>query len=397
MTGAGAAVADKVLIVARKGLADGEIGALVLTALTRGAPEIDFTFAEEPQFLLSMTATPFPKVHRYSLAILRRATLYSFDTWRLDFFRRFAVAGRRDAIAAQADRIGARIILVVMNSAENIFIAEQLLAIGRDVRPIVFDVPEQVVRHLRLSRRMLGELESCFSAVLGQSRAAAAASARLKRDYEARYHLPVEVIRHGIDVREMPRHRPLAPDVLRIVFAGSLYAVEEWNAFVSALEAASFRLADRRVELTFIGRFPREGRAPEPVRLLGRRSFEETLDILSTMDIAYLPYWLKPEFEAVAGTSFPGKMSAYAAAGLAVFHHGPTYAEATEFLTHYPFGLTCSTYEPAEIMNRLGSLVELAAGGDCHRARLAAIREELSNEPMGRSVRRLLSQHEPQR
>lgn len=102
------------------------------------------------------------------------------------------------------------------------------------------------------------------------------------------------------------------------------------------------------------------------------------MSILSTMDIGYLPYWFDKEHEIVAATSFPGKMSAYAAAGLAVFHHAPSYTEPTAFLEQYPFGCSCASLDAREIEAALASLVELAATEGCHHARAEALEDELS-------------------
>lgn len=178
---------------------------------------------------------------------------------------------------------------------------------------------------------------------------------------------------------------------VRIIFAGSLYSKEEWNSLVDALESAGWRAGGRDVELHFMGRFPLSGaRRPERVQLLGHRPFAEAMAIMAGMDIGYLPYWFDPAHEVPARTSFPGKMSAYAAAGLTVFHHAPDYTEATAFLGQYPFGVACPSLEPDVVLSSLDEAIRLSADEASRLAREQAVARELSRDAMAERARRFL-------
>jgi hypothetical protein len=140
-----------------------------------------------------------------------------------------------------------------------------------------------------------------------------------------------------------------------------------------------------------MGRFPlSDARRPEQAVMLGEKPFGEALEIMSSMDIGYLPYWFDQRHEIAARTSFPGKLSAYAAAGLAVFHHAPPYTEATAFLDRYRFGLACPSLEPAHVIGTLNRLVELACTDGCRAARQAAVSDELSRKAMAERFRHFL-------
>lgn len=112
---------------------------------------------------------------------------------------------------------------------------------------------------------------------------------------------------------------------------------------------------------------------------------------MASMDIGYLPYWFDKRHEIVARTSFPGKLSAYAAAGLAVFHHAPSYTEATGFLRNFPFGLSCDSLEAGAVMDALTRLVALLNTDACRRVRQAAVCDELSQQAMASRFQRFLA------
>ncbi len=175
---------------------------------------------------------------------------------------------------------------------------------------------------------------------------------------------------------------------VNIVFAGSLYAKSEWNEFVAALESVNWKLEGRTINLTFVGRFPASGAMkPARVKYCGELPFDETLKVLERMDIGYLPYWFSAEHQLVASTSFPGKLSAYAAAGLAIYHHAPAYSDAAGFLSENRFGVVCSSMERDRILADLTALISLAQSDECQSARRAAFETELSQRAMRQRFR----------
>lgn len=367
------------------------IGALFLNDLLASQPDIAFTIHSEPSFLMGAAEATGPAIARLLQAASTR--LPGFHSARLRAFRSFALDGRVAAIAAAADTAKAECLWVTASSPEMIWIAEQLAASGRDLRVTVWDAPEYFSRNLNLDTRLHDTLMQSFGTLLKQVRSVSVIGHTMQADYQARYGVKSEIIRHGIhaDMAVVGR-APSADGPVRIIFAGSLYSKGEWNAFVAALEGGGWQVAGRPVLLYFIGRFPLTGvQKPEPLILLGERPFDEALRIMSTMDIGYLPYWFDQRHEFVARTSFPGKLSAYAAAGLAVFHHAPPYTEATGFLGDYPFGLACPSLQSNDIVPALARLLELTGAGEGRAARVTAVREELSREAMAARFQRFLA------
>jgi len=376
----------KIFLATPTQFASNGIGALFLRDLIASQPDIGFIVHEEPPFLMGGGS---------AMRALRAAStrLPVFHSARLRWFRSRLLEKRVMAVAAAADAARADCIWVTASSPEMIWIADLLAAGGRDVRATVWDAPEYLSGNLRLDAALQDTLVDSFGSLLRRARAISVIGRTMQKDYLERYGVRSEIIRHGIDADPaMVGRKPRTGGPVRIVFAGSLYSKAEWNSFVGALDAADWQVAGRPVLLHFMGRFPlSDARKPKQLVLLGEKPFDEALKVMASMDIGYLPYWFDKRHEIVARTSFPGKLSAYAAAGLAVFHHAPPYTEATGFLRNYPFGLACPSLGSDDIVQALTQLVELAGTDKCCQARQAAVRDELSREAAAARFRRFLA------
>ena len=366
------------------------IGALFLRDLVASQADTNFAFHQEPSFLTGGRAISSPSLVRFLWAGSSRLPL--FHSAKLRWFRSWQLETRTAAVTAAADAAQAESIWTTASSPEMIWIAERLAASGRDVRVTVWDAPEYLSGNLRLDAALCDILMESFASLLQRARAVSVIGQAMQDDYRQRYGIRSEIIRHGIDADlTMVGRKPNSKGPVRVIFAGSLYSKKEWNSFVEALEAANWQVAGRPVVLHFMGRFPlSDARKPAQVVMLGEKPFGEALRIMSSMDIGYLPYWFDKSHETVARTSFPGKLSAYAAAGLAVFHHAPSYTEATAFLQEYEFGLACPSLKPDDVIGTLNRLVELAAMEECRAARMKAVHNELSREAMAGRFRRFL-------
>jgi hypothetical protein len=223
----------------------------------------------------------------------------------------------------------------------------------------VWDAPEYFITNGRLDPWARRRILSIFDHVASHAQTISVASDGMKALYEGRYGTRGVTMAHGIDRRHW-RQRPASPaaeDRLVIAFAGSLYAKQEWNALVGAIEGSGGTIAGRRVSIRFVGRFPRLGaRTATFVEKAGPHSFDESMEQLSQADVAYLPYWFDPRRALIAQTSFPGKMSAYVAAGVPVLYHGPRDSSPTLFLQQYPVGVGCHSLRHREIISALEKL-----------------------------------------
>lgn len=384
-------VERRVLLLTSTSLELPGVGSLFLRDQIEGLPEIVFTTHVEPAFLIGGRSGPTLR-RIVQLARAAAGRMSWFTGLRLRWFRSAVLRKRVEAVAAAARQARIQCIWATASSPEIIWIAEELAALGFDLRVTVWDAPEYFSANLHLDRRLHDLLMQGFSRLLRAANAVSVMGHAMQTRFLEQYGVDSEVLRHGIDLTAPADGRaPLPGEAIRIAFAGSLYSKREWNSFVAALDAVDWRVNDHAVSLHFIGRFPLSGvRRPKRAHFLGEKPFAETIQTLSTMHVGYLPYWFDKEHELVARTSFPGKLSAYAAAGVAVFHHAPSYTEATEFLRRFRFGVACASLDPKEIIASLRQLLDLAATETCREARAQAFRQELSRAAMATRARKLL-------
>ena len=150
-------------------------------------------------------------------------------------------------------------------------------------------------------------------------------------------------------------------------------------------------IAGRKIQLEFVGVFPlRDALRPKALVIHPPMSQQDVLAFMAHADIGYLPYWLDPAKAFVARTSFPGKLTAYSAAGLAIFNNGPDCSSVTEFLVRYPYGVACNSLKSEAILNKLDTLIQAIGTQHMELARVAAMEQELSDAAMMRGFRALV-------
>lgn len=381
-------IGEKIFLLTSVSPDDGGIGGLFIKSIRDGAEDLEMCWNTEPPFLLGEALARFG-----FLGALMRSALVRLPLWqnmRLILFDLFFLRRRVNKIEKIINSYGGENILVTASSPELIGLGNELVKRGHEVLVMIWDQPEYIARNLRVGRWVTKRIMRNFNDLMRGCRAAAVISENMQKNYSRTYGLRCEVIRHGIAPRRRSDRTPCR-DVIRIVFAGSLYSKVEWNAFVAALESVDWKLANRYIELTFIGRFPLAG-AVRPDRVTYHPQVENAaaLEMMGSMDIGYLPYWFDSAHADVVSTSFPGKVTAYAASGLVIFHHAPEYSSVRSFLSRFPFGVVCSSYDPEVICKDLLILFHSIDEDETHQARDSAIRECLSDSAMIDAFRRLL-------
>ncbi len=224
----------------------------------------------------------------------------------------------------------------------------------------VWDPPEWWLRENMVDGWSQQRVLSTFAEVIRDSRACAAASWAMADDYCKLYQCNALPVIAGLDARlaKEPKESLNDSDTLIIGCAGQIYALAEWDSLIATLDAVKWRIEGRRVIVRVLG--PGNyfwSRTPRHVEFLGMREQAETIDILSTCDICYCPYWLNPVFEKEARHSFPSKLTSYLASGRPVLFHGPEYASPARFLKKHDAGLILSGSYKSEILNALERLV----------------------------------------
>jgi hypothetical protein len=203
-----------------------------------------------------------------------------------------------------------------------------------------------------------------FDATLKASTACATASWAMARHYEERYGIPALAIIASLDpaIAHQPAPALRGGGELAIGMAGQIYAMQEWQELVAALEGANWQVQGRHVVLRVLGHI-RPANVPEAnLDFLGWQSQEDTVRLLSERcDILYCPYPFAPEMEEVSRLSFPSKIPTYLAAGRPVLFHGPGYASPASYLTERGAGIVTAGLEAPHVLAGLEQLCGDAA------------------------------------
>lgn len=286
------------------------------------------------------------------------------------------------------------LVWAVLSSPTVIEIAAKIATEGGvPVVSTILDDPRYFMTAMHLSETLRRQTLESFAQALKASARVSVIGEAMKEDYRSAYGVESVILRHGLDESMVrPWSGRKSGDKFNLVFAGSLYAKKEWNSLLASLNQAGWELCGRKIEITFIGKFPRFGaHTSANVRNLGVMSMSETLEEAARADAAYLPYWFDARWERVSRTSFPGKLSAYAAAGVPVFFHAPRYSSGTEFLARYPFGTQCASRDSGAIRKALEFLItDPSMGQAAENARARAIYEELGGDVMRRRFMELI-------
>jgi hypothetical protein len=378
----------KILLVASTDLKKDSVGKLFIESFVNTATDIDFTAYVQQQFLLTSKKYAFNAIGKLSLTILTRIGL--IQTFRIFIYKLFYLHEDVELILRKSSEVDAGSIWITLSTIELILISNELIKKKKRVKVTVWDAPEYLSNSIHLYAKSTKHVMQVFGEVIKNSNQVSVISDAMKREYLNLYGVTSSVIRHVIPQCSINEDKN--NNKIRIVFGGSLYSKNEWNSFISALEEVNWKINQKPVYLYFIGSFPRTGvKKSNRIIFTGVKTFEQTMQLMMRMNIGYLPYWLDQKFSMVARTSFPGKLSAYAASGLAVFHHGPEYAEASSFLNKFQFGLTCSSLDRNTVVSELSKLDIHSTSPKCVYARENAMQTELSVTTMSKRFAEFIS------
>ncbi|MFH2101993.1 MAG: hypothetical protein ABIJ39_01375 [Chloroflexota bacterium] len=225
----------------------------------------------------------------------------------------------------------------------------------------VWDPPERFAEDIKVHNLANKMTLTDFEFVIRNSKQLGVASEGMKEEYLKRFQKNSVILIHGLpkDYQRQPITSPHSTHEFVIGFAGNMYAVKEWQALLDTLANLKWKLEGRQVRIRLLGTNALlHSLSPNmQVEYLGWRSMEQTIDILSSSDLAYLPYWLDEEHRYITSMCFPNKMSIYLAAGIPIFYHGPVTGSPAEFMKKYPVGLGCHSLDIAEIAKTLEQFV----------------------------------------
>ena len=246
-------------------------------------------------------------------------------------------------------------------------------ALGVPLWVTVMDPPESHYAAAGLAPGTIGPFDAAFDATMRRAARLSTASPTMRDAYHRRWGKDGEVLIHGVARAAMvaPAENPPG-DRLRIGFAGSLYAGDEWRALLRALGDTRWVIDGRPVVLRVLGnRMDVTIHGPAHIEHLGWRAVDEAVSLLAETDVCYLPYWLGHRWSTSTRLCFPNKLATYAAAGRPVMVHGPADAMPATFVRDGGMGTVCDGADGGAILDALRAAVD---PGDWDRRR-AGIRD----------------------
>jgi len=263
-----------------------------------------------------------------------------------------------EAICAHVEDGGTREVWAVLDTPQSIQMAPLLArALRVPLKAMVWDDIEHQIMYFGLGRVAARHCRRAFVAALRDAATLAVIGESMRDAYEVRFGKRGTIVRHGV---APPKASAMdgTSDVIRIGFAGSVTARSAFDCLLAALDQANWMIDGRLITLVLMGgRFDLRSNVPRRIEYLGWRSPEETLAILASCTVNYLPQPFELDWRAFAELSFPSKASTYLAAGVPILVQAPEWASLPRFNVHHPFAVTCTELDPRRLLACLQSLV----------------------------------------
>ncbi len=256
---------------------------------------------------------------------------------------------------------GVDMVWAILNSPTQIAIAGKVASkLGAKLVTTVWDPPERLSMEMGFdgfsSRNLLHE----FKNVIRSSVKTGVASEAMAEEYKKRYGIEAVVLIHGVHPKLMkpPARELISNKQFTIGFVGALYAVDAWQALLSALSKVNWRIEGRNVTIRVLSSaIGFQASNSMHIEYLGWHSLEETIDLMSEVDVTYLPYWFDERYSLSVRLCFPNKLATYLAAGRPVLFHGPEDSSPAHFIRRFSAGLCCHSLHTTEIIECLRKFI----------------------------------------
>ncbi len=377
----------RLLLLSRTPPGNSNVGQLYLRDLCESYPADKLAFGVvQPQYL-DADLRAFPEVPKLYLS-RNNAPVFDHGPKLLATllshlaFRHHAIRGDREVVE-EFVRFGrehrVEKVWAVLNSPTLYRIAPRVAArLDVPLVTMVWDPPSGVGLHFGLDRLSRAHIRKHFATALAASERCGVVSERMEREYRATYGIKSVVLRRGIATSAVDQSKQRDDSEVRIGFCGNLYAKQEWQAFLDALDEIEWRLGDKPIRLIiaafwipFLG-----ARGPARVDYLGWRDLAETVEVMARCHFAYFPYWLDPAYAEPARLCFADKLTTYLTAALPILYHGPSDAGVVDFFSRFPAAELCHSHETAVIAASLRRL----ADGERRQRMSAAARQAVAQE-----------------
>lgn len=197
-----------------------------------------------------------------------------------------------------------------------------------------------------------------YEYVIGHSQACGVASDNMGNEYHDKYSLKCRVIIPTLKIAA----KPITENILaskhdiKIGMCGQLYAKDEWDSLVAALEGVNWEINGKTVKIIYVGYSLNENINPNIINH-GYKSQSDVLDIMGECDILYCPYIINEAKKHISIYSFPSKVVSYMAASRPILYHGPMYSSPAKLITNSNLGIACDSLEAKDIIGAITSIL----------------------------------------
>ena len=295
-------------------------------------------------------------------------------------------------ILLEAEKRSIDQVWVVLESPCVFKVARILAAHKLPMVATVWDPPDGICRQFGMDRYSRKIATNDFDLAASACSRIGVISEPMAHDFQAKYpHSETAVMRFVPESLPKPVTRTAENSELTIAFAGSIYASQEFQTLLSALDTVDWKIGERPVRVKVLGaKFRFVTSKPCCIEFLGYRSQANVTQIMSQADCGYVPYWFADEYKASVALCFPSKLVTCVSARTPVFFHGPKVSSPASFLNRYQIGTCCHSLDHNDIVSALERISKLdrnAVAAECVRA----TSEELNLENFRNRFRWLLT------
>lgn len=246
-------------------------------------------------------------------------------------------------------------VVITLSDLSLIMLASNFI-LNEKVRFICWDDYRYLSKNQKLKKSDFDNLVIVFEKIMHEAKYVSVMGQNMAEEYKIDPKRYV-VIRNTAEVKKN-KIQENQLKYINIVFCGSLYAKKEWNAFIKTLVKNDFLVDGVRINVHFLGNYPKTKVIyNKKINYHGFKIGNELNEIMKSMHIGYMPYWIDESYSLVAKTSFPSKLSFYLESNLFIFNHSPSYSEANKIIDKYNIGVNCNSLDQDIIYESLRQMV----------------------------------------
>jgi hypothetical protein len=240
-------------------------------------------------------------------------------------------------------------------------------------RPLYAMVEDTVEREIDDHRLIYGYKRKNYYKLLPMVQKLAVAGETMQGYFKSNFNIDATILRPSFSNFSQKSNKKIN-ECMNILFAGNIYANKEMKYFLQSL--LFFASTNKNIKVNYF--------------IAAHRSFKVQSDLISIINIgwvkedllnqyiekchiAYLPYKSEHKFMHSMKYAFPAKAGFYISKKLPIFFHGPSYSSFNTFLSKYEVGISCDSFDPKVLSNKLTRFVSdpsfyLKCQRECQRA-----------------------------